>query len=66
VYLAHYCMNLSTEATRARFLNKVERATTRFCCTRAVPATSCEHGGAKARSTQPLPCYGRELVGPLP
>ena len=30
VYLAHYRMNVSTEATRARFLAKVERAMARF------------------------------------
>jgi NAD(P)H dehydrogenase (quinone) len=30
VYLAHYRMNVSTEATRARFLKKVERAMARF------------------------------------
>lgn len=29
-YLAHYRMNVSTEATRARFLARVERAMTRF------------------------------------
>jgi NAD(P)H dehydrogenase (quinone) len=30
VYLAHYRMNVSTEATRARFLAKVERAMAQF------------------------------------
>ncbi len=30
VYLAHYSMNVSTEATRARFLARVERAMARF------------------------------------
>jgi len=30
IYLAHYHMNVSTEATRRRFLAKVERAMTRF------------------------------------
>ncbi|MCC2664565.1 MAG: dehydrogenase, partial [Geminicoccaceae bacterium] len=30
IYLAHYHMNVSTAATRARFLARVERAMARF------------------------------------
>ncbi len=30
LYLAHYQMNVSTAATRERFLARVERAMTRF------------------------------------